>query len=29
MARKMKESHESLEGVGGYRNEKSDDSLKN
>jgi len=26
MARKVKKSHESLEGIGGYGNEKSDDS---
>lgn len=29
MARKVKKRHESLEGIGGYGNEKSDDSLKN
>jgi len=29
MARKVKERHESLEGIGGYGNEKLDDSLKN
>ena len=29
MARKVRKSHESLEGIGGYGNEKSDDSLKN
>ena len=28
MAREVKERHESLEGIGGYGNEKSDDSLK-
>lgn len=29
IARKVKERHESSEGIGGFGSEKSDDSLKN